>query len=115
MHGGDRDDGRLRNDGDRMRSMVTRYLRGDVELGRVFWFDMLLVGTIVNLVAGAAALVIYANYASGWLALAVLLSPAPYNIGLCVSVWRSAAKSGSRWADVARFSALLWLIVVFAV
>jgi hypothetical protein len=95
-----------------MRSTLKKYLRGEVPLGRVFWFDMLLVGTIVNALTSAAALIAYAVDLPGSLALAIFLSPLPYNIALCLFVWRSAARGQSGWSDLARGSAVLWLVVV---
>jgi uncharacterized membrane protein len=95
-----------------MRSALKRYLRGEVPLGRVFWFDMLLVGTIVNALTSAGALVAYAVDLPGWLALGIFLSPLPYNIALCLFVWRSASRKPSAWSDMARSAAVLWLLMV---
>lgn len=38
-----------------MRSLLTKCANGDVPFSRVCWFDMLLVGMIVNAVMPAAA------------------------------------------------------------
>lgn len=95
-----------------MRSTLRRYLRGEVSLGRVFWFDMLLVGTIVNALTSAAALIAYAVELPGWLALAIFLAPFPYNMALCLFVWRSATRKPSGWSDMARGGAVLWLLMV---
>ncbi|MHA6641817.1 hypothetical protein ACX3P1_03925 [Mesorhizobium sp. A623] len=95
-----------------MKSTLKRYLRGEVPLGRVFWFDMLLVGTIINALTSACALIAYALDLPGWLALAIFLSPVPYKLALCLFVWRSATRKPSAWSDVARGGAVLWLLMV---
>lgn len=98
-----------------MRSVLQRYSVGDVPLGRVFGFDMLVVGTIVNLVSAALALVVYSVDLVGWLAILIFLLPLPYNIALCVFVWRSAARHPSGWSDVARIGAVIWLLAMLVI
>jgi hypothetical protein len=94
---------------------LKRYAKGEVPLGRVFLNDMLIFGTIVNVVTGGAALISYASDVPGWLALSIFLLPVPYNVALCVFVWRSAARSGSGWADLARVGSVLWLVMFLVV
>lgn len=94
-----------------MIATLQRYARGEVPLGRVFLFDMLLVGTIVNIVTAGVALIAHLNEFPGWLVLLLFLLPFPYNLALCCFVWRSAARSRSIWGDVARLGALIWLAV----
>lgn len=84
-------------------------MRGEVPLERVFWHDMLLVGTMVNIVLGAVALIVYLNDGPGWLALFIFLSPLPYNLFLTLAVWRAAARSSLSWASLARLGAVIWL------
>lgn len=98
-----------------MRETLRRYARGDVPLARVFLYDMLMVGTIVNIVTGGLALLAYAVDMPGYLALAIFLLPLPYNAALCVFVWRSAARYPSGWSDLARLGAVLWLLVVLVI
>lgn len=98
-----------------MRETLRRYARGDVPLARVFLHDMLMIGTIVNIVTGGSALIAYASDLPGWLALAIFLLPLPYNVALCISVWRSAARHPSGWSDLARLGALLWLLAVVVI
>lgn len=50
------------------------------------------------IVTGASA---YANGLPGWLALVVVLLPFPFNIALCVFVWRSVSHNPSGWNDLA--------------
>lgn len=98
-----------------MGQLLARYARGEVPLARVFFHDMLLVGTVVNIVTGALALAFYAGGFPAWLAVAIFLSPLPYNIALCVFVWRSAARNPSGWSDLARAGSALWLLAVMIV
>ncbi len=92
-----------------MRSLLTLYWNGDVPLRRVFWFDMLMIGTIVNAVTAATALVAYAADVPDWIALGIFLAPLPYNLLLCFFVWRAATRQPSGWSDFAKVGAVLWL------
>lgn len=92
-----------------MRETISRYLRGEVPLQRVFWHDMLLVGTMINIVLGAVALIVYLNDGPGWLAFLIFMSPLPYNFFLTIAVWRAAARSSPSSANLARLGAILWL------
>lgn len=98
-----------------MGQMLGRYARGEVPLARVFFHDMLLVGTIVNIVTGGLALAFYAGGLPGWLSLAIFISPLPYNIALCTFVWQSAARNPSGWSDFARAGSALWLLAVLII
>jgi hypothetical protein len=96
-----------------------RYVRqlwsGDLPLSRVFWIDMLLVGTLVNLVSLIAAIVLFAGDAPvGW-GVAVFLAHIPYSLLLFTAVWRSAAREKSQWSSVAQAAALAWLIAAFVI
>ncbi len=71
-----------RASGGAMRETLKRYAKGEIPLARVFLHDMLLVGTIINVITGGLALIAYASGAQGYFALAIL--PLPYNIVLCV-------------------------------
>lgn len=82
-----------------VRQTLRRYAYGDIPLGRVFFHDMLLIGTIINIITGGLALVAYAAGLPGWLALTVFLAPLPYNAALCLFVWRSAARTPSGWSE----------------
>src|SRR6218665_1436451 len=88
-----------------LRLKLRPYLAGEIALARVFVRDMLIVGSLVNILIGGIALIAYAEGAPGWLALAIFLAPFPYNLTLCIFVWRSAGKSASLWNDIARAGA----------
>lgn len=95
-----------------IRQQLAPYIAGNVGLAQVFVRDMLITGTIVNMLTGGLALIAYAEGVSGWVALCIFLAPFPYNVALCFFVWRAAAKSGSRWADIARAGSALWFLAV---
>lgn len=54
----------------------------------VFWRDMVLVGTAVNLGASFAALILVAQGVATAVAVAVHFAPLPYNLWLFAVVWR---------------------------
>jgi hypothetical protein len=92
-----------------------RLWRAEIPLGRVFWQDMIVVGTLVNLAAmglGFLAVALGASTATG---IAIFLAPVPYNILLVVSVWQRAAAEPANWGAIARIGALIWLLLAFVV
>ncbi|MFN7782986.1 MAG: hypothetical protein ACK5PG_09625 [Lysobacterales bacterium] len=62
---------------------------GEVPMRRLFWSDMLLIGTLINLTASVAALALVAGGAPAWLAVALHFAPVPYNLFLLLAVGRS--------------------------
>lgn len=80
--------------------------RGEVPQRVLFWRDMVVVGTLINLLATGVALAI--AVADGHIALAagVHFSPLPYNLFLVAAVWRLPASAACRWAS------LVWLAFV---
>jgi hypothetical protein len=98
---------------------VIRYFRnlwqGAPPVSRILWFDMLAVGTLVNL---AMLIVLFATIAAKAptpVVLAVFLVHIPYNILLFAGVWRSAEREKADWAFLARAIASVWLIAFVAV
>jgi hypothetical protein len=89
------------------RTYFARRWRGEVALGLLFWRDMLAVGTLVNLFASFAALVMVAQGVAGHLAVAVHLAPLPYNLFLLAAVWRFRPRNRP-----AALAAVVWLVVV---
>lgn len=85
--------------------------RGDVPLGRLFWVDMVVVGTTLNLATSFGALVALGLKWPEWAAAAVYFSPLPYNLFLVLSVWWACDKVDARTAGVARAGALAWVLV----
>jgi hypothetical protein len=90
-------------------AIVRRRLAGEVPLKVAFFYDMLIIGTLVNFAAGLCALAAVSLGLPGWAAIAIFLLPQPYNVMLLVSVWRSANLVSSRWGDVAQMGSALWL------
>ncbi|WP_353644365.1 hypothetical protein [Mesorhizobium sp. WSM2239] len=85
--------------------------RGEVPLDRLFWRDMVLVGTALNLLTTAAAILLLGLKTPMAIVLAVFLSPLPYNIFLFAAVWRTADTAGTAKAAFFRSAALLWFVV----
>lgn len=69
-----------------------RRWRGDVPLARLFWHDMLVVGSLLNLVATFGALMLAAQGAPTALAAALHFGPLPYNLFLWLALWRHPAR-----------------------
>lgn len=91
---------------------VAAYFRalwsGTEPLHRVVISDLLIGGTLINVVTLALALAAFALGAPRWLGVAVFLSPQPWNIFLVAVVWRTANQSSSVLAWPARILALVW-------
>ena len=86
---------------------LLRCWRGELPLRRFFWRDMLFVGTLVNLFASFAALMAAAGGAPMAWAAVLHFAPVPYNVFLCLSLWR---RPGRPWLMAA--AAAVWLVVV---
>jgi hypothetical protein len=84
--------------------------RGEAPLDRLFWRDMVVFGTLLNLLTTAVALLLLGLKAPLWVVLAAHLSPLPYNIFLLAAVWRTADAAGGASAAFYRSAALLWLV-----
>ncbi|MBN9548018.1 MAG: hypothetical protein J0H31_03815 [Alphaproteobacteria bacterium] len=84
--------------------------RGEAPLDRLFWRDMLLVGTVLSLASSALALVLLGLKLPLWLVLAVHFLPVPYTIFLMIAVWRTAEKSSGLKAQLMMLGSALWLI-----
>ena len=88
---------------------------GQVPLDRLFWRDMMLVGTVISLASSAVALILLGLKMPLGLVLAVHFAPVPYNIFLTISVWRTAEKSGGARASLMMLGSALWLIATVIV
>jgi hypothetical protein len=89
--------------------------RGEVPLPQAVWRDMVLVGTVVNIVAMGLAFLAVALGASTMTGITIHLLPVPYNIFLVAAVWRSAEHAPADKAWAARIGSLLWLLVSFVI
>lgn len=88
---------------------------GGVPIERLFWRDLILVGTGVNIAATLASLGLLAAKAPLGAALAVHFAPLPYNLFLAFAVWRTAERRGSRAAFAWQMAATLWLVVAILI
>lgn len=79
----------------------TRRWRTEVPMRVLFWRDMVLVGTLINLLATGLALAMAASGLSIALAAAVHFAPLPYNLFLVASVWRLSTSAVHRWPAAA--------------
>jgi hypothetical protein len=86
-----------------------RLWSGAMPLSRVFWTDMLIIGSAVNLAAMLLAILLFIAGAPVWLGVFIHFSPLPYNILLLLAVWRSAAREASTWGFLAQIAGVLWL------
>lgn len=98
-----------------MLEAVKRYLAGEVPLPTVFLRDMLLIGTVVNLLTGAATLAAFSLDFPTSAAVAIHFSPVPYNAALSVSVWRSAGRGEWHWSELARIGSVVWFAMMLIV
>lgn len=85
--------------------------RGLASADRVFWVDMWLVGTGINLATTFLSLVVLGLKFPLWASLAVFFSPAPWNIFLTVAVWRACDAQRPRGASFYKAGALAWLLL----
>ena len=67
--------------------------QGAVPMRRLFWRDLLLVGSVINGVASIVALALLAAGSPAWLAVALHFAPLPYNLFLLLAVGRSPERS----------------------
>ena len=74
---------------------------------------MLIGGTLINVVAMAAAFALFGIEAPTWLATAVFFLPVPYNLFLVFVVWKTSDMAESAWTWPARMLAFIWLGVMF--
>ncbi|MGX5826054.1 hypothetical protein [Mesorhizobium sp. 43Arga] len=88
--------------------------QGEVPIDRLFWRDMLLVGTGISIASSVVALILLGLRMPLGLVLAVHFAPVPYNIFLTIAVWRTAEQSGAKAALMLLGSAL-WLIATVVV
>ncbi|TJV71236.1 MAG: hypothetical protein E5X76_16725 [Mesorhizobium sp.] len=89
--------------------------RGEAPLDRLFWRDMLLVGTILNVASSVLALILLGLKLPLWLVLAVHFLPVTYNIFLTIAVWRTAEKRGGLKARLMMLGSAFWLIATVVV
>lgn len=84
--------------------------RGLVPLDRLFWRDMLLIGSGVNAIVSASALLMLEAKLPLALVLAVHFSPVLFNVFLFFAVWKTAAAQPGPLALMAQIFAAVWLV-----
>ena len=89
--------------------------RADFPLPRVFWTDMIVIGSMVNIVGTAAAMLLFVSGAPIAIGVFVHFAPVPYNVLLFLSVWQAAAREASTWSFLAQVAGLIWLITAIVV
>ena len=95
-----------------LRQAIRRRLAGEVPLGEAFFYDMLVIGSIVNIAIGLIAFAMIGADWPVWLPIMVFLSPQPYNILLLIAVWRAATRSQARTADLVKAAAIVWFVAM---
>jgi hypothetical protein len=85
--------------------------RGLVSADRLFWVDMWLLGTALNLATTFLSLVVLGLKLPLWASLVVFFSPAPWNVFLTVSVWRACDLQRPRGASFYKLGAIAWLVL----
>jgi hypothetical protein len=86
---------------------LARRWRGELAWPLLFWRDMFLVGTVFNVAATFAALMLASQGAPGWVAVLVHFVPVPYNAFLFAALWRLRQRPGP-----VALAGGLWLVVM---
>jgi hypothetical protein len=88
---------------------ATRW-RGERPLSALFWRDMMLWGSLINIAATIAGALLLGFKAPAWLAVAIHFSPVPWNLFLLASVWRTADRLGPARAFGWQLAATAWFL-----
>lgn len=86
--------------------------RGEGELGVVFWWHAMVVGTLLNVLTTFVFVALQTMHVSNVASLAAFVLPVPYNLFVAVAVWRSAGRYAGPplRAQLARLAVSLWAI-----
>jgi hypothetical protein len=88
---------------------------GAAPIDRLFWTDMIIVGTLVNVAAAFGAVMLLGLKLPAWIAVAAYLAPLPYNVFLVLAVWRATEGLAGGAASGYRAGALVWLALAIIV
>lgn len=88
-----------------LSEFFARRWRGEIALRTLFWRDMVMVGSLVNLIASLLALMLAAQGVALAIAVAVHFVPLPYNLFLFATVGRSLQRTSTVMA-----AATAWLV-----
>lgn len=85
-------------------------------MARAFWEFAILYGLMVNVLCSLVSMILMSAAAPTALAMGIYFLPLPYNILVLVAVWRSAGRyqGPKKWADLARLTIVVWIVVVTA-
>ena len=90
-----------------MAGYLSRRWRGEAPLSRLYWRDMLAVGSFFNLLTGFIALMLLAKGVDSVVAATVHFVMLPYNVFLVLALWRTPQRS-----QFMAWTAVLWLVVM---
>lgn len=85
--------------------------RGLIPLDRLFWWDMIVVASGINIAAAAVALMLLGMKAPLMAALTVHFAPVPYNVFLFLAIWRTAGTVPGFLSSLAQIVAACWLML----
>ena len=91
-------------------SFFIRRWRRQAPLGVLFWRDMIVFGSALNLVAAFAGLMALGFKADLLVAMLVYHAPLPYNFFIVGAIWRTADLVDAAKASSARLGAVIWLV-----
>lgn len=84
--------------------------QGEVTLRKLFWWDTLAVGTVINAWVAVASLIFLAKGLDTSVWLVLYLAVIPYNLFLVISVWRHQQSS-----NLIQSVTLCWLALTLVV
>lgn len=87
-----------------------RRWRRQAPLGLLFWRDMIVIGSTLNLASAFAGLMALGFKADLAVALLVFHAPLPYNFFIVGAIWRTADLVDAAKASSARLGAVIWLV-----
>lgn len=102
---------RMKRSAESAKDFVLARWRGEAPLSTVFWRDMLLAGSLINVTAALGAMALLVWKMPIVLALLLFFAPLPVNLFLVIAVWRCGASSSPQNAFVTRMGATIWLVV----
>jgi hypothetical protein len=94
---------------------VVSLWRGELPLARVFWSDMLIIGTVANVAAMISAVLLFVSGLPIAVGVTAHFSPVPYNLLLLLGVWHAAQREASRWSFAAQTIAVVWFIAMLVI
>jgi hypothetical protein len=99
-----------------MTALVRRLWVGEVPLAEAFWHYAVGYGLLLNIATSALFLILIGNDAGPVFLVLTFLLPVPYNALIVVAVWQSANRypGPPRWAEIARFGTVLWMLALTA-